>query len=153
MTTEITAKNKLTTMLQEVWRKAARDGEGRIEFPDEKTAKKMKFAMYNAVKGVKSGKESPDAELADAVVNCMLRTEGATLIIERRELKPGVESVANFLGVNIGQEMPDTFEKQLSSSEFAEMEERLKRAQAERDSGNDEIRERAKRLGMPDRSR
>ncbi len=56
-----------------IWREAGRTGEGvTIPCSTEANAKRMRFALYNAIKPVKTGKLAADSALKEAVATCSL---------------------------------------------------------------------------------
>lgn len=58
-------------LLQGLWRKAQKQGTP-LEIPckTQANATRMRFALYNAVRGVRAGKEGVDDLLQEAIDNC-----------------------------------------------------------------------------------
>ena len=56
-----------------IWREAGRTNEGvTIPCSSEANARRMRFALYNAIKPVKSGRLAADTALKEAVATCSL---------------------------------------------------------------------------------
>jgi hypothetical protein len=105
------AKDTQSVLMQQVWRKALREGEVRLTLRTENDAKRMRFTLYNAVKAVREGKEE-DAELKEALQECIVRYEAPlTVVILRRSQSTLFQDVAEQMGVSLEslrQEAPAT---------------------------------------------
>lgn len=72
-----------STALQAVWRLAYRTGQHRIQLADAAECKRLRFALYNAVRAVRAGAQV-DEELANAARECLVTAEGTTLVVQLR---------------------------------------------------------------------
>lgn len=89
-------------LLQGLWRKAFRQ-DTPLEIPckSETNARKMRFALYNAVRGVKTGKEKVDENLKEAVENCSVGfapDDKTRLVIQRKVMTEMMQIVSEILG-------------------------------------------------------
>lgn len=105
-------------MMHALWRKAIRQ-EVPVRIPCGTAAKasKMRFALYNSVRNVRSGKEQSDAALLDALENCSVffeEKDKSVLVIGRKVASEMMQTIAGILGEEKGL---------LKSSEEIKMEE------------------------------
>lgn len=77
------AKVEETRMLQAVWVKALREGKVEHTLATIAEAQRMRFALYNAVRGVRKGTEV-DAMLLQATEEVALQLKGATITLVKR---------------------------------------------------------------------
>lgn len=89
-------------LLHGLWRKAAQS-DGPIELPcqTESNAKRMRFALYNAVRDVRSGKTEGDSALKDAIANCTIgfgAKDKSILVIQRKVMLDLMQMVAGVVG-------------------------------------------------------
>lgn len=113
-------------MMHALWRKAIRQ-EVPVRIPCGTAAKasKMRFALYNSVRNVRSGKEQSDAALLDALENCSVffeEKDKSVLVIGRKVASEMMQTIAGILGEEKGL---------LKSSEEIKMEE-LQRSAVEK---------------------
>lgn len=102
------AVEQRTALLQTIWRRAFHDpkGEVRIHFKSAKEAKKVRFDLYNAVRGVK---ENPtlDPRLKEAAEGCSLAFDGdLTIVVKRKVVEDSLLEVAEALGVDLTEVRP-----------------------------------------------
>ncbi len=117
-------KNQARATLQEIWRQAYRTKQQIVaEFPTTKAAQKMKFALYNATRMVRKGKEAADAELEHAIANVSIRVDGCKVIVERRDAEPGLAIMATAAGLDAQAEVPDAMERALAEAQERMVEE------------------------------
>ena len=90
-------------ILHAVWRKAyAKDSAEGLEIPcqSESDATKLRFALYNSVRGVRKGKEAADDLLREAVENCTVGRkpgQSSTLVVQRKVMTKMMQSLAGIL--------------------------------------------------------
>lgn len=88
-------------LLQGLWRKAFRQGTA-LEIPckTESNATRMRFALYNAVRGVRAGKEKVDDLLKLAVENCSVGfhpDDRTVVVMQRKVMTELMQTVAEIL--------------------------------------------------------
>jgi len=87
-------------LLRELWLKAYKDGTLTINFPSEKLAKRQRFALYQAVKSVRDGKEYHE-ELLKALNSVKITLEGSALTVSRVDM----DQAAKLIWEAVGQEL------------------------------------------------
>ena len=91
-------------ILRAVWRKAyEKEGSEGLEIPcqSDSDATKLRFALYNAVRGVREGKETVDDLLREAVENCTVGRkpgQSSTLLVQRKVMTKMMQTIAGILG-------------------------------------------------------
>ena len=91
-------------ILRAVWRKAyEKEGPEGLEIPcqSDSDATKLRFALYNAVRGVREGKETVDDLLREAVENCTVGRkpgQSSTLLVQRKVMTKMMQTIAGILG-------------------------------------------------------
>lgn len=93
-------KSAQAQLYQSIWRKALNDGEVKITFPSAKDAARVRFALYTAVKGVKSGIYT-DTSLMEAITSCSIYIDGNVLTIWRQDKNPVLVALAEQFGVSL----------------------------------------------------
>lgn len=97
--------------LQAVWRVALRTGRHEIVLRDAMECQRVRFALYNAIRPVRTGK-LVDAELSEAAAECTVLTEGSTLAVQRRTDTPAMQAVlASLEGIEGLEEVAKTPEE------------------------------------------
>lgn len=71
-------------IFQAIWRKAFRTGKVELTLKSTAEAHKVRFALYNSLKGVKRGQEF-DNELEKASRECLLQIRGNTITLTRTD--------------------------------------------------------------------
>jgi hypothetical protein len=103
-----------------IWREAGRDETGvTIACESEANAKRLRFALYNALKPIKSGKQGADSALLHAIATCSLGfTEDKKGLI----IKPKIATVLSktMLAALAGKEVKNT-EDYLMEETFARL--------------------------------
>lgn len=89
--------NNETAVMQAIWRLAHRRGEHRIDLPSVSDCRRIRFALYNAVRGVRLGKEV-DEELAAAAEECSISIEGTSLLVRAKSKTPAMQAILATLG-------------------------------------------------------
>ena len=93
--------DKQKAMMQELWRRAlAREDGVAVPCKSASDAVKFRFALYNAVKAARAGKEPADEVLKDAIVNCSVGfdPEKANIVVIRQKVMSGLmQTVAEVL--------------------------------------------------------
>ena len=89
-------------ILQEIWRKAFQQDEP-LEIPckTESNAKRMRFALYNAVRGVRDGRTPADSLLREATENCAVGFkpgERSTVVLQKKILTELMQVVVGIVG-------------------------------------------------------
>lgn len=88
-------------LLQSLWRRAYQSPEPiRVPCGTKSDAIKLRFALYNAVRLVRSGKEPADEVLKEAVENVSIGAEGEkqeVLVLQLRTLSKTLQTVAGIL--------------------------------------------------------
>ena len=97
-------------LLQEIWRKAFRQDEP-LEIPckTESNAKRMRFALYNAVRGVRDGATPADSLLREAAENCSVGFkpgERSTVVLQKKILTELMQVVVGIVGVAAPTTLP-----------------------------------------------
>lgn len=69
-----------TVKFQALWRKALREGEVQLDFPDVANLHRCRFALYNAVRRVRGGVEM-DQELLEATEQVVMQVRGLSLFL------------------------------------------------------------------------
>ena len=104
-----------------IWREAGRDAKGvTIPCSTEANAKRMRFALYNAVKPVKAGRLAADSALKEAITTCSLSfTEDKKGLVIRP--KVATELSQALLGALAGKQVA-RMEDLLLNESFARMQ-------------------------------
>lgn len=89
--------NNESSVMQALWRKAYRDGRHEIVLTSASDCRRIRFALYNAVRPVRQGK-LVDEELAAAAEECSVSIEGTKLIIQAKSQTPAMAAVLESLG-------------------------------------------------------
>ena len=89
-------------LLQGLWRKAfGQDEPLAIPCKTASNATRMRFALYNAVRGVRTGKDKVDDLLRQATENCSIGfdpEDKSILIMQRKVMTEMMQTVAGILG-------------------------------------------------------
>ena len=120
--------NNETAVMQAIWRTAYRKGEHRINLPSLSDCRRIRFALYNAVRGIRLGKEV-DEELAAAAEECSICIEGTTLLIRAKSQTPAMQAVLSSLGteaLNLTELTPRSAEEVAIESSQEVLLEKLK---------------------------
>lgn len=128
MTTAGKTSNE-TAVMQALWRLAHRKGRHEVVLPSLSECRRIRFALYNAVRKVRIGAER-DAELEAAVAECSVSIEGTTLVLQARAATPAMAAVLNSLGAE-GEGLLELTPKAQEEVEIAESEARLLKKLAE----------------------
>lgn len=89
-------------LLRQVWRKAVREGRVVLNFKDKREARRVRFALYNAVKPFKDG-TLVDDELLEAAEECKVQFEGeTTLVVVKKIMTAELQVIAESLGISPG---------------------------------------------------
>jgi len=86
------AQESTRILLRRAWLKAMQDGGARIECASEKEAQRMRFALYNVVRGVRKGEED-NPELLAATESIQLVIEGTAVVMQQSFSETGLESL------------------------------------------------------------
>lgn len=119
-----------SALLRQVWRKALAEGRVVLPFKDAREARRVRFALYNAVKPVKDGLLVDD-ELLEAANECKVQFEGeATLVVVRRVMTTELQIIAESLGLVPGSTTelpaPKTAEEAQVATSLERLQEKLK---------------------------
>lgn len=120
--------NNETAVMQAIWRHAHRKGEHRIDLPSLSDCRRIRFALYNAVRGVRLGKEV-DEELTAAAEECSICIEGTSLLIRAKSKTPAMQAVLSSLGaeaLNLTELAPRSAEEVAIESSQGLLLEKLK---------------------------
>lgn len=89
-------------LLQALWRKAGRAEEPlRVECKSESEARRLRFALYNAVRDARAGKVEADAALTEALENCTVGfapEDKRVLVLQQKVMTGMMQSVAALVG-------------------------------------------------------
>lgn len=89
-------------LLQGLWRKAfGQDDALEIPCKTKSNATRMRFALYNAVRGVRTGKDKVDDLLKQAVENCTIGfhpADRSVLIMQKKVMTEMMQTIAGILG-------------------------------------------------------
>ena len=102
-----------TEVMREMWRLAySREGGVTIPCPDKASAQRLRFALYNAVKAYRKGKEEADSTLTSAIANCQLAIGGDDKsVVMKRKLD---SDVAKAMLTLLGGVSPKSVEEAIS---------------------------------------
>ena len=109
--------NNEVSVMQALWRLAYRKGRHSIDLPSLSDCRRVRFALYNAVRTVRQGKLF-DEELAAAAAECSISIEGTTLIIQAKSATPAMNAVL----ASIGGELDSLLAVEPKSQEQVDME-------------------------------
>lgn len=90
--------SKEQTALQHLWVKAYRETVVTLNLPTAADARRLRFALYNAVRPVKEGRQEWP-ELLEAAEGCQIELDGERLSIRSRLSTAGMQAVLSALGV------------------------------------------------------
>lgn len=85
------------TVLRAIWRKALATGEHRINLKSIADCHRVRFALYNAVRAVRKGLLT-DPELLRATKELIIRVEGTTVLLLRRDSTSEMQALLESLG-------------------------------------------------------
>ena len=89
-------------LLQGLWRKAfSQDDALEIPCKTEPNATRMRFALYNAVRGVRTGKDKVDDLLKQATENCSIGfhpADRSVLVMQKKVMTEMMQTIAGILG-------------------------------------------------------
>ena len=89
-------------LLQGLWRKAWLQGEPLVvPCKTEANAVRIRFALYNAVRAVRTGKQQADNDLQQAVENCsvgFVSGDRAKLVIQKKVMTELMQTIAELVG-------------------------------------------------------
>lgn len=105
--------NNEVSVMQALWRVAYRKGKHEILLPTLSDCRRIRFALYNAMRPVRQGK-LVDPELAAAAEECSISIEGTTLVIQAKSRTAAMSAVLASLGGEVEallQESPKTAEE------------------------------------------
>ena len=96
--------DKQKLLIQALWRKARMEKEPlRLDCKTQSKAIRMRFALYNAVKHVRSGLQPADEALRDAVMNVTIGfdpDEPHVLVLRQKVESEMMQTIADVLGVD-----------------------------------------------------
>ena len=83
--------------LRAIWRHAAKHGEAVLVFPTAKDGQRFRFALYEAVRGLRDH-PGDDQEAADARNSCFVKLDEGTVTVMRKDRDPVWQQVEAYLG-------------------------------------------------------
>lgn len=94
--------DKQKALLQGLWRKAVGTEETlRVPCQTESNAKRLRFALYNAVRDVRVGKVEGDETLKEAIANCTISfdpEDKSVVLIQQKVMMDLMQVVAGVVG-------------------------------------------------------
>ena len=109
--------------LHALWLKALRDGEVSVTCDTLSDAKRLRFALYNAVKPIRDEKAHLP-EVLKAVESCSISAEGLTVTLREKTKTSLMRSVLGVVGGTVA-EFSEQAQEAVVSPEIAESLERL----------------------------
>lgn len=110
-------RDRTEVMLQKCWLRAADEGRFELEFDDELTASRMRFALYRAVADARRGEGSP--ELCAAVEGCVLTVAKRKVLLLFRDRQKETEVLERALRIRVSDIVLEKTAKELEAEESA----------------------------------
>jgi len=85
-------------MAHEFWRKGLREGSVSLKLPTASDAKRFRFALYNSVRYIRSGKAF-DEELLKAIQECSVTTEDSTVTVSLKSMSVAMLALTEQHGI------------------------------------------------------
>lgn len=132
-----------TEIMREMWRLAYSRKEGvTIPCPDKSSAMRLRFALYNAVKLYRNGKDEADSALTSAIANCQLAIgEDNKSVVMKRKLDSATNKA--MLAI-LGNAMPQSVDDAMALESMARIMERVQETLAPEPTKDDTV---ARRYG------